>query len=254
MAILALAVWDTEENKRSEYTWRTLTRLVQTVDLKKHRIIISDNGSCQYTQDCYTHFKEFVEVIYNKVNIGTAKAINVALKLRNEGENFIKMDNDIFVYQKGWVDQLEECVKRESSIGIIGLKRKDLWQHPLHENEAYRTYIQSLPHEAGQRWLNIEVCPDIMGSCTMLSSSLIEAVGGFTQEGVYGFDDTDMSLRSLLAGFKNAFLPHIEIDHIDEGNNAYTEWKQKASGATMAGFNKRCEEYKNGTRSLFVEI
>ncbi len=251
--LIGIAVWDTEENDRTQYTWKTLEALVKTVDLTKHRIIVSDNGSCQATIDCYIHFKDFLDIIYNKSNIGTARAINNVLRLRNESENFIKMDNDIVVHEIGWVDQLETVIAKDNSIGILGLKRKDIWQHPLHENPAYKTYLEALPHEAGEKWLNIEVCTDIMGSCTMFSDRLIQEVGFLYQSGSYAFDDTDMSYRSHLAGFKNAFLPHIEIDHIDAGGNDYMHWKHKVAGEAMADFNRRCEEYKTGFRPLYYD-
>jgi hypothetical protein len=51
-----------------------------------------------------------------------------------------------------------------------------------------------------------------------------------------------MSVRSKLAGFKNCFLPHIEIDHLDEGGNNYTQWKRDEASYRMKEFN----EMKNG--------
>lgn len=249
MAVIAIAVFDTKENGRTELTKQTLHYLRATTDLSKHRLIIVDNNSCKETKDFLTDFG--VEVIWNNENVGTARAINIAMRQRKDGENFIKMDNDIVCRHKGWVDELEEAISRDGTIGILGLKRKDIWQSPLHENEAYRTTIKSLPHQAGERWINIEVCPDIMGSCTMFSSKLVETINFLYQKGSYAFDDTDYSYRSHLAGFTNAFLPHIEIDHVDAGGNEYTHWKQRVAGEVMADFNKRCEEYRTGARPLY---
>jgi hypothetical protein len=56
-----------------------------------------------------------------------------------------------------------------------------------------------------------------------------------------------------VAGFYNAFLPHIEIDHIDTGETAYQGWKEKHSGEDMVAFNQITQDYRNGKRHIFEE-
>jgi hypothetical protein len=87
----------------------------------------------------------------------------------------------------------------------------------------------------------------------MLSSALLDKVGYFFQSGLYGLDDSDMSYRSELSGFKNVFLTHINIDHIDKGGDAYSQWKHEHSSAQMAQWGEICEAYRNGSRSLYYD-
>lgn len=47
MALIAMAVYDTEENKRAKLTYRTVECLLKTVDFNKHRLFIIDNASCE---------------------------------------------------------------------------------------------------------------------------------------------------------------------------------------------------------------
>lgn len=289
MALIGMAVHDTEQNERSKYTRETLNSLLHTVDFSKHRLVISDNGSCEETKQIYKWFKnelclkvineadvecdmtvESIEliltpgynnhgkptliVINNGENLGTAKAVNKAMAYLKPGEHFIKMDNDVVFYTPGWVDLLEDAMQRPTAqpIGILGLKRKDLAQCPWNEEHpSWKTTIHMLPHEKGQRWLVVENSVDVMGTCTMFNPQLIAKIGGLRQPGVYGWDDVDYSIRSLHAGFTNAFLLGVEIDHIDTGDNDYAEWKRKEAART--GSERKAWEtgYTNGTTPIF---
>lgn len=249
MALICMAVYDTEENKRSEFTDRTLDSLVHTVDWDKHRLIIIDNGSCEETKEI---IRDRFEVITNDTNLGTAKAINKGLKLRQPGEYVIKMDNDIVIHQKGWIEEMQEAMERMPQIGILGLKRKDLCEEPTAINTDQRSRLLMVPHKAGERWYVVEDCKQVMGSCTMLSPALLDRIGYFYQcDGLYGFDDSLMCVRSSVAGFMNCFLPHIHIDHIDPGGTEYTDWKAKYAGEMLSKFAQEEAVYRQGLKDVY---
>lgn len=259
MALIAMAVHDTEENGRSEFTRKALCSINESVDWVDNRIIIIDNGSCEETKKIYKSCGDYGFFNHNGVvkyltdNIGTAKAINLALKERKPGEHCIKMDNDVVIHHEDWVDEMEAAIEREPQIGICGLKRKDLWQYPGHPEKQYRSELIMLPHKAGEKWIVVERTKDIMGTCTMFNSALLDKVGGLYQPSLYGYDDVLMSYRSELAGFINVFLPHIEIDHIDPGGTEYCDWKQKESGKVTQDVIRIVDEYIAGTKSIYVE-
>lgn len=260
MALISMAVYDTAENKRSEYTERTLYSLLETVNFRKHRLFISDNGSCEETFKIYDEFIgafhcKFdignLQIIQNGKNIGTAEAINKAWFYRKAGEHAIKCDNDIVIHYTGWVDEMEEAIERDPYIGIIGLKRKDLIQTPHHPDKNYRSEYVMLPHEPGQRWVTVERTPDVIGTCTMFNSALLDKVGYSKQPGQYGYEDVLFCHRSHIAGFYNCFLPHIEIDHIDEGGGPYQSWKEKHSGENTAAMIEIFRGYQNDHSTIY---
>lgn len=257
MALIAMAVYDTVENKRTKYTKETLDSLINTVDFDYHRLIIVDNDSCTETKKLLEYyncekFNEHIELITNSENVGTAKAINQAWALRQPGETVIKMDNDCVINHFGWVEDMEIATLK-GNYGIVGLKRKDLLQSPT-ADEIWRTTLKMLPHENGEPWLVAEESEDIMGTCTMFHPQLTDKMGGLLQAGVYGFDDTLACIRAKLLGYKLAFLPHIDIDHIDEGGDVYSEWKRKYAGERMEEFYKIKQGLINGTIPIKVEI
>lgn len=237
MALIAMAVYDTEENKRSWMTNHVIEHFAYGSALTNgHRLFIIDNASCIETKLRIKAFEEGqrkagkdVTVITNEKNIGTAEAINLAWRHRRPGEHCVKMDNDVAFLRHSiaWVDQLEEAIARDPEIGIVGLKRKDCIEHPENPDPFYRSELYHLPHKPGERWIVAEKVHHVMGTCQMYSSALLDKIGYLRQPRLYGFDDVLASARSSAAGFKNVFLPHIEIDHIDPGATPYQQWKEQ---------------------------
>lgn len=251
--LIAMAVYDTIENKRTWMTEWTLNSLLETVDWSKHSLIISDNGSCQATQVLYQEFLDIIPnlwVIYNHGNLGTAKAINKAWLHRHPGQHAVKMDNDVVFHQAGWADWLEDVFDRDPSIGICGLKRKDLLEQPS-EVGAYKSTLRMLPHEPGQRWLVVEEVKGVMGTCQAFSSALLDKIGYLTQPGVYGFDDALASVRARLAEFKRCFLCGFEIEHIDPGGDAYCKWKIRQADRWLPEFNTEVMLLEMGVKSIY---
>ena len=252
MTLISMCCHDTVENGRSKYTKKTIESLVETVDFSKHRIIVTDNDSCEETKNILKDYDQFITVISNTENVGTAKAINQAWAYRKPGEVVIKMDNDVVINNYGWVEEMELAMKL-GGYGIMGLKRKDLMQSPNASNH-WKTELKMLPHEKGDNWVVVEESADVMGTVQMFHPELINKMGGLMQAGVYGFDDTLACIRAILLGYKLAFLPHIDIDHIDIGGDAYTEWKRKYAGEKMEEFYKIKDGLINGTIPIKVEL
>lgn len=255
MALIGMAVYDTEENKRTEFTWKTIESLLETVDRKKNRIIIVDNNSCKKTKEILSAYHRHFDIIENDYNVGTANAINKALQHRHACEYFVKMDNDVVIHKKDWLEEMEEVMRRQPNIGILGLKRPDLEESPYAINTDQRSRLLMVPHERGQRWRIVEECKQVMGTCTMLSPALLEKIGYFYQmDGLYGFDDSLMCVRSTMAGFLNCFLHGIDIDHIDNGGTAYTDWKAKYAGEILLKYASVEAAYKSGARPIYEKI
>lgn len=249
-----MCCFDTEENKRTEYTRRTLKSLIPSVNLARHRIHVVDNGSCQETKDLLEEYSsiDLITVHTLPENIGTAKGINKAWELRKEGEHCVKMDNDVVIYKKDWIEDLIYAIELDSKIGIAGLKRKDCWENPNHENEWFRSELKILGGN-GKRWLPIEKVNHVMGTCQMYNSDLLDKIGYLYQPRLYGFDDALAAVRCEVAGFYSAFVPSIEIDHIDTGETPYQSWKEKHSGEDMRAFHQIKNSYINGTKDIYCD-
>jgi hypothetical protein len=85
----------------------------------------------------------------------------------------------------------------------------------------------------------------------MYSAALIEKIGYLYQPGLYGYDDVLASHRSHVAGFYNCFLPHIEIDHIDNKETPYWQWKRIEAEKANFEQQKTVSEYLSGKRPIY---
>ena len=252
MALIAMCCFDTDENNRTQYTKRTLQSLMQTVNMARHRIIVVDNASCEATKRVLRYFDPYIKVITLGQNLGTAKGINMAWLEREPGEHAIKMDNDVVIHSTGWVEEMEEAIMLDSKIGIVGLKRKDCWEKPTHENPHYKSTLELLGG-VNHKWIPIEKVNHVMGTCQMFNSALLDKIGYLYQPRLYGFDDSLAAIRCQVAGFYSCFIPHIEIDHIDTGETPYQGWKEKHSGEDMNAYNQIKNAYLNGSKSIYSE-
>lgn len=255
MSLIAMCCHDTVENKRSQLTRQTLRSLKRTVDFSRHRLIVIDNASCENTKSVIDTFKYQMpfDVITFQENVGTAIGINAAWKLRKEGENLCKIDNDVSIKTNGWADLLEDAISRmPDKIGICCAKRKDLLERPDVEGWA-KSELLMLPQMPGERNLVIEIVGHAMGTLQMYNHKLIDKIGGLVAPGLYGFDDSAAAIRCQVAGFISCFLHGIEIDHMDVPgeDGGYTKWKQDYSGEKMEIYNYWKEQYLNGTKNIY---
>lgn len=242
------------DNKRAKYLTRTLESLSDTVDFDKHAIYVTANAVNAEAEAVLLYWEKagfITKIIWNDKNVGTAHAINQAWAYRKPGEHCVKMDDDVVIHQSGWLDLLEECIERDPAIGICGLKRKDCAERPDSQIEWYKSSLHMLPQQPGQRWLVVEQVAHVMGTCQLFNSALLDKIGYLKQPRLYGFDDALAAVRCKVAGFKSVFYPAIEIDHIDDGQSPYQQWKHEHSGQDMSEYHRLAEGYLSGKEPIY---
>lgn len=237
MSLLMMCAYCTEENGKLEYLKQTLESMFDTVDFfSKHRLIIINNSTYQPAIDYLNAFKDpnlNWTILHQSINLGTAEGINLALKTRKPSEYCIKCDDDWSTETIGWIDILEATMTEHPEIGILGLKRDDV----------YGNFDKQ-----GELWYN----DDIFGTCTMYNPVMLDKkVGYLAQPSLYGYDDVLISVRSMVAGFKNAFRVDIPIKNLDTKPTAYTEWKKREAGVYLQEVSALCEMYRNGTLDVY---
>jgi GT2 family glycosyltransferase len=257
MALIAMAVYCTEENKKDEYLDYVLRQLKRSLEPGMHDLYLCVNGATAQTDEILDWYSSpciegiTAKVIRNEQNIGTARAINKAWALRKPGQHCVKMDDDIVINSETWIEDLESAILRDPTIGQIGLKRKDCWEWPGHEHDDWRSELHMLPHKPGEPWQIVEKVKHVIGSCVMHNAALLDKVGYLYQPSLYGYDDVIMSHRTHLAGFYSCFLPHINIDHIDPGDTPYQGWKERHSAERTQEVIDLVREMYNGTKPIY---
>ena len=260
-SLITMAVHDTEDNDRTWMTRHTLMSLGATVDFGQHTLMVSDNGSCEATREVYKEFANIISFIeWNGTNIGTANALN---KLWRHKQPFhrciVKIDNDVELQYRGWLDTLELVFRKAPDVAIAGLKRMDVDEWPDASEVFYRSTLRHLPHEKGEPWLIVEECEHIMGTCQAYRAALVgdgTQFGYLWQPGPYGLDDSLASFRMHRLGYKTVFVHHaIPLLHVDPGGTDYIRWKDgEARRWLFSGeYDRIVEEYRSGKRPLYYD-
>jgi GT2 family glycosyltransferase len=250
MIRIAVAVFDTRENGRTKYTKATYDGLIKTINPQTTRVYFIDNNSCEETKQFLSGVDpKFAEVITLNNNIGTAEAINKVIALRDPEDFVIKLDNDVVIHNYGWADDMARVINSIPYLGILALKRKDLPNSP--ESKEYPTVLETVFCSGLDEV--VEWCDDVIGTCHMFNPRLLDEIGYLYQPGLYGFDDYLACKRSVVTGFRNAFYPKVEIDHIDVGGDKYTDWKRKYAGIFWTEINKFVSGYESGDISVYYE-
>ena len=250
--IICVAVYDTDQNNRTEYTEATIYSLSETINTDTTKVVFIDNDSCNKTKSLLKKASNTYpfHVITNIINVGTAEAINQAIHQYAKPDDYVvKLDNDVTFGRSGWADEMKEMIEAFPTIGVLGLKRKDLPNQPT--SIPYPTSLEFIPHNLGDKWRVLEVCDDVIGTCHMYNPLLREKVGYLWQQGVYAFDDVLMCARSSVAGFINGFYPCVDIEHLDRGATPYTEWKRRVAGKYLDSIRGIIDSYQDGSRSIF---
>lgn len=267
MALITMVVHCTKENGRWEYAKEAIACLAKNVNeynAPEHDVHFVLNG-CDDAVEKAIYIEEHpfpnVKVLRSDVNIGTARAINNSWVFRKPGQHAIKIDDDMIVDKVNWPNYMEESAERMKRLhidgkkqvaGVLGLKRKDCGE------STYRTdwgkgVLFEVPHQPGERWMIVEYCHHIMGSCCLYSTELLDKVG-FMYQGkqLYGYDDTLMCSRSRAENLVNCFLHGVDVDHIDPGDTAVAEKKRNsASGEAAQWCVEQQRKYESGLISTY---
>lgn len=284
--LIGMCAWDDKVNLRASLTNRSLKSLYETVDFTKHKFVFVDNGSTD--PDSLAASEEWVAKINEKApgrahrillpeNRGTAYAVNLGWHThRLPGEGCLKVDSDITWEEPNWADRLEEATNRhrrgvmeqrrlhESDpsrypppmplLGLLGLKRSDCGES-MYRTDWGQSHLFEVHHLPGERWIDIEVCNHVMGSCVYHTPEAMEKVG-FLYQGdkrLYAFDDSIYCDRCHAAGLWTAFLHGFTIHHIDPGDTPYQKWKEAYAGEAMEWRLGLRQKYFNGEESVYYD-
>jgi len=255
---------------RKAMVQRAITSWLETIPSDLWDLYIVDNGSTDGTAEWIETLAEgnsFIKAILLKENFGTAPALNLAWRYRKPAQHCVKADSDIVVNTPGFLERALKLLEVLPTIGIVGLRRKDLAERPDHPDPWLRSklYAVEFPDEV----IRIESCNHIIGSFTLYSAKALEKFGFLYQmqderKPAYGYDDALACLRMHKLGYSTVFLRgwseiEVDIDHIDpgEGNGSdawnadYTKWKLEEATVWMPRYREITKEYLDGTRKCY---
>lgn len=188
------------------------------------RVVLVDNDS---SADDFEHLRaryeshEKIELRRNAQNLGFARGVNAVLQEvlacpRNRPE-FVSLLNNDAVPEPGWLAAL--VTKAESSgAGAVASKmiRHDNRDRLDNAGHVFLNTGEILPRGAGQSpddYIKPASVAGVCGGACLLRSSMLDDIGMFDEFFSTGYEDAELGLRALLAGYEQIFAPKAVVRH-----------------------------------------
>lgn len=179
-----------------------------------YELIIVENGSTDGSAEQLRAMDDII-LIENTENQGFARGCNQGIGVAS-GELLLFLNNDVIVPQ-GWLTPLIRSLTADDTVGMVGPVTNYSAGHQqipvgyslIGDMEAFAAGHR-LQHEG--RTLEVR---RLIGFCLLVKRSVLEEIGGFDEQyGLGNYEDDDLCLRAIRAGYRllvvqDAFIHHI---------------------------------------------
>lgn len=179
-------------------------------------VLVVDNGSIDGSVEFIEQEFPEVKVIKNGQNLGYAGANNVGFKLA-KGE-FIAVLNPDTEVDPDWLRELIVALQEEPQAGLATPKIL-LMDHPERINTCGNeisftglAYCRGLDQPADM-YQEREIISAVSGAAFVIKRSVLERIGGFDEIFFIYYEETDLSLRAMLAGYACLYIPTSVVYH-----------------------------------------
>lgn len=174
----------------------------------KIEVICVDNGSTDNTIPYLKKHYPYVKIIENKINLGSPKALNKAIRV-SKGEYFIRLDNDIIIDPE-CINEMLKTFSKNNKIAAVAAKL----YHDEYGGKVYRNLGWSYDFFTGKSFVRGKNRKDtgqfeediemdfVGGGVAMYKRSIFNKVGYFDERYFICLEDLDWDLRAHKLGYK----------------------------------------------------
>jgi O-antigen biosynthesis protein len=200
-----------------EYTKKCVKSLRRHTP-EPHEIIFVDNGSSDGT---VKWLRSLIQenmnygLIENTNNLGFARGCNQGIEA-SKGEFILLLNNDVAVAE-GWLMGMLDCLRSAPDAGIVGPMTNNISGLQQVVSDEYRSvddldkYAAAFREKYCHRRIPLR---RIVGFCMLFKRALAEQIGLLDESfGTGNFEDDDLCLRAVLAGYYNYIAGDVFIHH-----------------------------------------
>jgi GT2 family glycosyltransferase/glycosyltransferase involved in cell wall biosynthesis len=189
-----------------------------TVELRRTRIIVTDDGSApEHQARLRAELRGLAEVILGEQQAGFA--VNANRGLRGATGDVVLLNNDVIAH-KGWLERLQYFAYSARQHGIVGPKL--LYpDHQIQSAGSYRNLGAQQWFDHRYRFASAEHGPaevpaaaiGMTGACLYVKRAVIDDIGLLDEGYAMAYEDMDWCLRAWEAGWEVAYYPRASLTH-----------------------------------------
>lgn len=221
-----------------------LSRCIESIRNKSpysnYEIIIVDNQSNENeTLDYFSRLseEEYIKIIQYDLPFNYSAINNFAAEQSN-GDILLFLNNDTEVITPEWLDEMAGHALRPE-IGAVGAMLyypNDTIQHAGvilgMRGIAGHIYYGSPRGSLGQRG-RVRLMQNysaVTGACLAIQKDKFTQINGFNEKDLpIAYNDIDLCIRLMEAGYRNVWTPHAELYHHESLSRAYDDTAEKAA-------------------------
>ena len=195
-----------------------------------------------------------LRVLRHDVEFNFSGINNYAAK-ESSGSYLLFLNNDTEVVTPDWIEAMVEQAQRPA-IGAVGAKL--LYEDSTVQHAGVIVGLGGVAghghkHHSGDEpgyfyiLQTVNNFSAVTGACLMLRREVFERVGGFDEELAVAFNDVDLCLRILDAGYRNVYLPHVVLYHYESRSRGYEDTPEKQA-RFLREQQVMLERWKTGTK------
>jgi GT2 family glycosyltransferase len=210
---------------------RCLTSLFAKAGYDRLEVVVLDNGSTDRASlEVFDRWSRepHVKILRYDVPFNFSRINNYAVA-HTTGEYLLLLNNDTEAKSEGFVAAMVEQAQRPSigAVGALLLYPDDTIQHagvviglggvaghshknfPLGSN-GYNNMLKAINNYSA-----------VTGACLMMRRNVFDEVGGFDEELTVSFNDVDLCLKVIRAGYRIVCLPHVQLYHFESRSRGH---------------------------------
>ncbi len=200
---------------------QTITTVLESLNRQSYRdfeVILVDNASTDSTTMLVEAFKAVstypLRTIYLKDNKGFAGGNNIALG-QAEGE-YIALLNPDARATEGWLGELTHNLDKDGSAGIC-TSRVLTWDGSAVDSagDVLLSTLRCFKRESEEpdTYKKREYVFSACAAAAMYRRAMLDKIGFFDEDFFLQCEDTDLSMRAQIAGWKVLYLPEAVVYH-----------------------------------------
>jgi hypothetical protein len=195
---------------------------------QSHSVVVVDNGSTDGSG-------EFVERHYPEVSLlsldhnqgfagGVNRGIEIALERKSD---FVALLNNDAIVEKDWLEKLVDAMQQDPKIGIVTSKILRQGSNLIHSTGDFYS-IWAMPFPRGLDEIDVGQYDDKnhgevfagSGGASLYRVGMLEKIGLFDEDYFAYYEDTDISFRAHVAGWRVRYEPKAVVHHFVGGTSS----------------------------------